>query len=468
MRPQSQYAMGFTQSRFVRPAQSTRSLSSIFIGGFLFALGILSSVVVHLIGDIFVAEILIIVALPLLLAHSAQRLAIPRLKRLFALLGAWLFAQILSDAYNHTVLADRLRGMALIGFFAIEIAFFAICLGTNEQRKAIYLTAYALGSLALTRFQPNVAAIEVQSTADWWKWSYAFGATILAALISSFLLSKRREVLAILLLLVVSAVDLLMNFRSAFLMLLVTIVLVFPIIPEQIGRFRLLPRKKNLFRFAIVAILAITGGWSANQLLHLVTRSGLIGEEAQQKNESQAQAGNLLLGGRPEVFIGLQAAMDSPILGHGSWARDMKYLEMQHDMLQEYGIEHDLKDSEANTHGLIPTHSHIVGAWAFAGFLGVLFWVYLFWLVVRAIVVAVVHPPALAPVYVWLLVGYTWNILFSPFGSTSRIIEAFTIVVIVDLLDQIPTRTAHQRKIGDAGWRRNTSFRRVTVPGVFR
>ena len=30
----------------------------------------------------------------------------------------------------------------------------------------------------------------------------------------------------------------------------------------------------------------------------------------------------------PEFAVGLQAALDSPIIGHGSWAKDMKYLEM--------------------------------------------------------------------------------------------------------------------------------------------
>ena len=457
MMNQAHPAVRITQSRFVRPVHSSRPTSHTLIEGFLFALGISSSVVVHLVGDLFVAEIVMIFTFPLLLAHSARRLHRPNLIRLFAFLGLWLLAQVLSDTYNHTVMADRMRGTAGIIVFTVEIAFFAMFVAANERRKAIFLTAFAVGSVVLTRFQPNVAAVALEG-ADRWKWSYAFGATMLALLAGSFLAARRRQSLALLLTLGISALDLLMNFRSAFLTLFVTAMLVFPIIPDRIGRLRILPRKNNLFRVAFVAVLALAGGWSANQLLHFVTRSGLISEEAQEKNESEAQAGNLLLGGRPEVFIGLRAVMDSPVLGHGSWAKDMKYTEMQYDLMAEYGIPGDLTDTEANSRGLIPSHSHIVGAWVYAGILGAVFWAYVLWLVTRAIVVVAVHRPPLAPLYAWLLVNFFWNIFFSPYGSTSRIIEAITLIAIIDLLDEKRVQALPTLR-PERSWRRAAGIR---------
>ncbi|HMG84951.1 MAG TPA: hypothetical protein VK574_04380 [Terracidiphilus sp.] len=421
------------------------------IEGFLVALGISSSVVVRLVGDLFVAEIAMIVTFPFVLAFSIRRLQRPYLIRLFVLLGLWFLAQVLSDAYNHTVWLDRMRGMAGIIVFTTEIAFLAMVVAENERRKTIFITAFAIGSVVLTRYQPNVAAIGLEG-ADAWKWSYSFGVTILALLASSLLAARGRQVFALLLLIGVSAIDLLMNSRSAFLMLLVSTVLAFPIIPDQIGRFGLLPQRNNLFRVAMVVVLALAAGWSANQLLRLVTRSGLISEEAQEKNESEAQAGNLLLGGRPEVFIGLHAVMDSPVLGHGSWARDMKYTEMQYDLMQEYGINGDLTDTEADTRGLIPSHSHIIGAWVYAGLFGAIFWGYVIWLLTNAIVIVAVRRPPMAPVYSWLLVGFFWNILFSPFGSTSRIFEAFILIAIVDLLKlRVP---ADRTLRGKASWHR--------------
>jgi len=437
---------------FVLPKRKALSTTVVLAGTGVFVLGFLSFVLVHFIGDLFVSEILIAGLTPVLLLYCGRKLNQPRIKRVSGLLGLWLLAQIISDVYNHTVLVDRMRGTALITLFAIEIAFFCMTVGGSERRKAIFISGYAAGSVVMSAFNPVKVAIG-GSFADHWKWGYATGVTLLAALLSSFCLIRRRYVLALLPLIGISAVDLLLNFRSAFLTIFVTTVLVFPIVPEQIGRLRFLPRKGSLARVGLVAMLALAGGWTANLMVHFVSRAGFIGEEAQQKNEVEAQAGNLLLGGRPEVLIGLKAALDSPILGHGSWARDMKYIEMQHDMLQEYGMEHDLSDAEATGRGLIPTHSHLVGAWVFSGCFGALFWVYLFWLVVRAIAVAAVQRPALAPVYVWLLVSCIWNIVFSPFGSTSRIIEAFTVALISDLLNAAPVRAGKRMT-----WQRRGRF----------
>ena len=280
---------------------------------------------------------------------------------------------------------------------------------------------------------------------------------MLSLLLSSFLLKHGWHILAVLLLVAIAATDLLLNFRSAFLMLLVSTVLFFPVIPENIGRIRILPEKGSIFRLAVIAILAIAGGWSANQLVRYVSDAGLVAQKAQEKNQAQAQAGNLIVGGRPEFFVGLKAAMDSPIIGHGSWAKNMKYLEMQHDMLEEYGMQHDLTDAEADSQGLIPSHSHIVGAWVFAGFMGVVFWAYVFWQAIKGIVAAATVRPTLAPFYIWLLVGFSWNIFFSPFGSSSRIIESFTVLVIVDLVGQSRGRVpkaAPWRRQGAAPFRR--------------
>lgn len=423
----------FTRRNWMYRNTRTRKISDTIAGGLLLVVGVLSSVVVHFIGDIFVGEVLAVAATPFLI-FSGRRLRRRTLISVFALLSLWLLGQIVADAYNQSSLANQVRGMSAITFFAFEIAFFGILVGTNERRKAAFLTAYGVGSVVLTQFQPNVIGVASDSLAGKWKWSYSFGFTCIILLASSWLIAHRRSLVALILMLVTAGVDLFSNFRSAFLMLFVTIVLVFPILPEQIGRLRILPRRNGTPRVAVVVMLAMAGGWSANRLVHFVSGAALIDEKGREKNVEEAQAGNLLVGGRPEFFVGLRAAMDSPFIGHGAWARDMKYVEMQHDMMQEFGIDNDLADVEATAHGLIPSHSHIVGAWVSAGIFGALFWGYILWLVFKALATVAVSRPAFAPIQIWLLVGYIWSILFSPFGSTSRIIEAFTLVLIVDVL----------------------------------
>jgi hypothetical protein len=413
-------------------------------------LGLLSGVLIHFVGDLFLTELVLIICLPVFLLVRGRRLQKRETIRLFLLLGVWFISQALTDAYRSVEMQNRLRGMANICFLAAEIACFAMLLN-SDRRKTIFLVSYAVGSIVMARIRPIPAALE-ERRGDQWKWGYSAGCIILALFICSFLIAHRKDGFALLVLLGTNAINLLYNYRSPFLQLLVTTVLVVRIVPERIGRLRLLPRQNNLWRIAIVATFALAAGWSANELVHFATQSGLLSEEAQQKNETEAEAGNLILGGRPEFFIGLRAAMDSPFLGHGSWASDMKYADMMADLRFKRGSSPSELEREAS--GVIPSHSHIVGAWVFAGILGTLFWAYLFWLVLRAIAVVTVRRPPLAPVYVWLLISYCWAILFSPFGSSERIIEAVTIVIIVDLLEP-KTVSATRPSLVSARWKRS-------------
>jgi len=147
---------------------------------------------------------------------------------------------------------------------------------------------------------------------------------------------------------------------------------------------------------------------------------------------------------------------------------------MQNDWLGEHGRKEDLADLESGGEVLIPAHSHIIGAWVYAGILGTVFWAYLFWLVLRSIAVIAIRRPLLAPVYAWLLVSYCWAIPFSPFGSTSRIIEAVTVVIIIDLLGKKPSgaRSSVLRRQGrnafQLSWRRRSSFNTVCSSHVRR
>ena len=111
-------------------------------------------------------------------------------------------------------------------------------------------------------------------------------------------------------------------------------------------------------------------------------------------------------------------------------------MEMYRDLLVETGIHEDTYDDRnAGRMGMIPSHSHLMQAWVFAGVLGAVFWGYALVLVMRGVVRATVLRPTLSPIYCYLCVSVMWDILFSPFGYTSRIVEAFLLVVVCDLVN---------------------------------
>ena len=131
--------------------------------------------------------------------------------------------------------------------------------------------------------------------------------------------------------------------------LLVAAALVMPIVPERIGRLRILPRAGSAGRIVVLAGLGAGAGFLAIGLVHLATSTGIIGRRHKRRIScSLDSSAGILLGGRPEILVSSHAVMDSPILGHGSYANDLKYTEMLNDIQVENGIPTDLQDEEAS------------------------------------------------------------------------------------------------------------------------
>lgn len=417
---------------------------------FCLVLGVTTSFSVHLVGDLYMAETLLALAFPILAILRIRRALRPELKMIYVLMGFWLLGLIVADAYNHTPITDRMRGMALIVFFAINLFGMSMLLGHNEKRKMLYFSGLAFGALAAVKLQPYAAAEEYP-----WKFGYATGTIMVVMLVSSYFYSRRKLLISGLLIPGICAVNLILNYRGPVLDLLVTLVLVYPIVPERLGGIQILPRSQAV-RLLVLLALAIGAGEAAGGLVNFVTRAGYVNEDAQAKNEAQAKTGNLLLGGRPEFAIGLQAALDSPIIGHGSWAKDLKYFEMLHDAMVESGMYGEQRgDIDQEADGLIPGHSHIVTAWVWAGIAGPIFWLYVAWFVCRGMAQIAVARPPLAPFYMFSFIGMFWDILFSPFAANRRFTEAVMIVVLADLASRrIRVLQPSWRRMGTVGYGR--------------
>jgi O-antigen ligase len=160
-------------------------------------------------------------------------------------------------------------------------------------------------------------------------------------------------------------------------------------------------------------------------------------EDIKAKEKSQA-AGDygLFLGGRTEIISSFYAIRDSPILGHGSWAKNPYYDQMMYYFLRDAGYQPGKNVSE-----LIPTHSHFWGAWVESGILGAIFWGYIFFLAFKVpLKLYKIKEPIK---YVTLFVVFTliWDILFSPYGADRRLSQPFFIVVIITVLDNIKYQT---------------------------
>ena len=448
-----------------RPGSASASvpLTSILADMLTIIVGVTTSFTFEMVGTVPVAEGIMLVLLPVLLAVRGSRLNRPIVRLVFALLALWLVNQILTDIYRETATRDWIRGDAAIVFFAMDLMFLVILLGENTRRTIAFVASYSIGSLLAARFQPTELTL-----AEPWKFGYANGVNTLAVLAGAYLYHKRRYVLTACVLGGVTAINLLQNYRSPVLNILVAVALTIPIVPERVGNLRLTPRKGSIARIVFLAATAMLAGVIAQGLVHFVTKGGFISEDAQAKNKQQSGSGiGMLLAGRPEILVSSRAILEHPILGYGSWARDFKYAEMLSDIQEAHGIQTDLTDLEQNQQGLIPAHSHLMGAWIWAGIFGAVFWGYIFWLSLKGIIRLTAVTLPFNFLHAFLLVAMVWTILFSPFGLNMRIVDAMLIVIIADLLSlEVPgsatsaSRTVLQGSRPVRPFRTGPAFRR--------
>lgn len=370
-------------------------------------------------------------------------------KPIFIMMGIWLGAQIISDFYNRSPFENAAKGEALITFFAINLMVLS-CFMFGSQRRIL---CFAIGSLV----GKGVQTLLIGQANAIWKFDYAPIVIPGVLLISCYFFSKQRYGISAFLTFALFVVNMSQDFRSQALITMIAGVIAIPLSLLTQKRssvpFRSDARKhvsmapttalnsQTVFTIILVGITA----FGVSKAYSYLASSGELGEDAQQKYETQSRGKlGLLVGGRPETFVAWIAVKDSPILGHGSWAEDPKYLEMLYDLQAETGYSEEVDRyavESADTY-LIPSHSHLMGAWVFSGILGAAFWVYIYYLVLITILWLLNHHPTMAPYYTYLMVNELWDILFSPFGQNRRLETAFLLVIICTILESTPKRSA--------------------------
>ena len=186
-----------------------------------------------------------------------------------------------------------------------------------------------------------------------------------------------------------------------------------------------------------VFAIAIKGAYS------YAATHGYLSEEETIKYQRQTANGSdiksLLIAGRGDFFIGLFAALDKPYIGHGSQAFDTHGYEEEY--LNRYGTDQERSDyMKSMAMGRLRTiraHSHVICYWMWHGAVGLLFWVYVFYLVIQTIRKRMDLVPEWFGFLAIALSAFMWDYFFSPFGqrvSESTMFCALLILVRVERL----------------------------------
>lgn len=159
--------------------------------------------------------------------------------------------------------------------------------------------------------------------------------------------------------------------------------------------------------------------------------NGSLGEAARTKYESQTARGKgavtMLVAGRSGFFIALSAIVDHPIIGFGPRAPDIHgYAEK---FLFKYGSEQDIagylvslrKNAALGITRTLPSHSLIMGCWLACGLPGLIFFVWVLYVIFRHLRHYASAVPQWYGYFALTIPSMVWSIFFNPFGARSTL-----------------------------------------------
>jgi hypothetical protein len=400
----------------------------------LFALGAAGVFSVNLVGSLPGNEVLIFPMLPVILLARGRRAFNREYLWFYVLTGAWLLGTLIADLVKGSPMEVRMKGTARVIFFALDFIALAVLMNNKVRRLVIFAL-----SIAFIMFMDSRAFRGEFS--EQWKFGLSQSLAIVVLWPSCYFYARKRYWICFAISAALAVLNLRYGFRSQLLVVMVSTVMVLPIFRQEGSTLA-----QN--RLKLVALLAFAGfaAWLSNASIQWAASKGFFDESTQGKFETQAHGDlGVLVGGRPETLVAIQAIIDRPIIGHGSFPYEPEYLQLQQDIQYKHGYsDSDEPDQEAIP--VIPTHSHLTMAWVESGILGGICWIYIMVLIVRSLLHLSTSRPNMAPLYSYFMVSFIWDILYSPFGSVNRIIGAYYILLAYGILKDAALATALARR----------------------
>lgn len=388
-----------------------------------FAIPVLIAVEVPGIGTIYLAELCLIGLLPVLVVMRGRMLQSKALAFILMMGLIYFGAQVVTDIVRETPFVDYARGWSRILFLLFAFVSTYLLIGNDRARLLCYAGGLVVGSTLFLLINNPLSDIG-------WKFGFA-GSTTTLMLIGFSLVPVLRSPSSLVgpgVMVLLGAFSAYMDFRSWGGVLMVSAA--FLSIPAILRLIGLKPKPLTYSRMAMMGVVLLATGFGALKIYGAAAESGMLGERSRDKYETQSALGDagILLGGRSESLVTVQAIQDSPLIGHGSWAKDRYYAELRQLMLYRLGFVDRFIEPETD---LIPTHSHLLGSWVEAGLGGAFFWVGILALIIAALRRLYASDDPLRPYMVFLMFLFVWDILFSPFGAQRRLTNGFLMVVVL-------------------------------------
>ena len=432
----------------------------------LFLLGLFSETQIHFVGSLGIAELFIYASAPIMFMVDHQDLKRNGFMPLLALALMSCIGCVISSLHNDTSMQLFLLGFAsAYSLFAIPVVLHHF-LWRNLNGLRLFLIGSAI-SCIITIFAFTSAA-EMAAVARGGAEDVSSGQLYylvhfgpLSALPLNAFYMNTPTILGVFCYSIPTAYTLITTTtgRSALVSFLITFAMIL-LTRKSVRRMELL--RKHILRFLALAMLVAISAASAYKYLALhnvLTREAREKYEVQTKNRKGLLG--LIMGGRSEFFVGLMAAIDQPVYGHGPWPLD--YNGYYEKFIDKYGDAEDYQRYKnwqlylANTYGrhrigIIPCHSMIVGNWLFYGILGCPFWFYILFKIFTLLRKHIDAIPQWFGYFACMVPQMAWGIFFSGYGarmSTGCFITAMLLAMAVGG-GKIPLSIEMRREIESA------------------
>lgn len=419
------------------PRMKTRSNTDIrgwkSVDILVFLIPSLQFVQVKVIGTLSGSDLMMLAVFFYLAFRGKIRIATGVGKIFVVLCLLWLVSQVVTDIVRHTAFADYARGWSMIGMTLISFVVLYMLLYGRPRRLLFYGWGLVIGGVLTPLISPVYFAGD-----DPWK--FGFGMPVSLAVFVLVSSEKFRGYWQITLGALIGAFDIYKGSRSLGGVCLAAALYI--LVTRLFRGMSAGGRKLKAGPIVVLTASLVLGAVGIVRAYQYAATSGILGEKAKEKYELESGGKyGIIIGGRSDLLGSIPAIYDSPILGHGSWARDWTYIIAEQQALLIMGYKEPfVMTREDYEEGLIPAHSYLTQAWVFAGIAGALFWAWILVLTVRMLMRVYPATVTFLPVMCFGAFSLLWDILFSPYGSTERIYFPYYFVMLMTLSSVAPRK----------------------------
>lgn len=368
------------------------------LGLLCFVCGAFYLLKVNLVGEIFVAELLLIVA-GLAAALSRGSRALFKNSVFLALLAASILSlagYMVSDFVRGTDEAQYMRGWARTVFIILNFLALSLLIAADRRNLWWFAAGIAVGSIVYLKFGLRLPV----NAMHYWKFMYAMPVTMLVACLAAFLPLKIVSIAFAAL----GAFSMFTDYRIHGAVCVLIAGLMWAAGSARLQRLQVV----DLAKVAVLGAVALGGA-----LFVLSLSENEWTEQRRDASDFTREVG---------VRFGLHAISASPIIGYGSWANNAELVRISDEEIRAHEQRTGTRWSEGYGKAFV-SHSQILQAWLEGGVLGASLYLLLGFLILRETALAILRRRGdlLTPLVLFLLMFQFWHLLASPLGSSVRI-----------------------------------------------